>query len=468
MDRPGGKRAPSSRGPPSRMTAPATRTGRGVRRVLIVHYHFLPVHNVAVKRLVGYARRLPAFGWQPVVLTRDWQGLDDADPSWGLSWEPEIERSVAFPIHRVSAPPPRRGGVARHGHPWPLRKAVSLAQLTFGAYPDEFVGWVGPAVRAARDLARHTGFDAVVTYCPPESNHIVGQRIARTLDVPWVPFFGDLWGFLLPRRRTAAPGELIRRLYHRWWLIPAAACAAVSPYMADYLTRTYRKPAGVVLTGFDPQEFAAAAPRPAGERGRFIVSHIGSLYPGDQKPEIFFDGLDRLLHADPEVASHLQVRFVGSKCEAALRALVEGRPAARVCRIQPKVPSPAAVALVSDSDALLVFNCSAHRARHGTMSYPTKIFEGFGARRPILAIPPDGDWVDELLARTRAGTSARDGGEVAAVLGGWFSAWRRQGAVPYHGRPDELQAFTLDRQAGRLAALLDEVADRRRGRRASA
>jgi hypothetical protein len=117
------------------------------------------------------------------------------------------------------------------------------------------------------------------------------------------------------------------------------------------------------------------------------------------------------------------------------------------------------VSLVKESDVLLVFNCSADRARHGTMSYPTKIFEGLGARRPILAVPSDGDWVDELLARTDAGTIARDAEEVAGVLWDWYSCWAREGVVPYRGRSEEIEAFSLQRQAARLSALLCSAVD---------
>jgi hypothetical protein len=436
--------------------------------VLIVHYHFLPVCNVAVKRLTNYARRLPELGWHPVVLTRDWRGIDGENPSWGLSWEPEVEQTVTFPIHHVEVPPAPRGARSA-GLPWPLRKATSLATLMFGAYPDEFVRWTRPAVAAARRLAERAPIDAVVSYCPPESNHVVGGRIARALDVPWVPIFGDLWGFFLAPLPARSSGALIRKLYHHRWLAPAAACVAVSPYMAEYLSRTYRKHVELVLTGYDPGEFAHRSATAPGPRERLVISHVGSLYPGDQKPEIFFDGLDRLLGRHPELESQLEVQFVGSKCDEFLRALVQGRPCERVCVIRGKVSSTAAVELVRDSDVLLAFNCSAHRRRHGTMSHPTKIFESFGARRPVLAMPPDGDWVDELLARTGAGTSARDADAVASVLYEWFLAWRRDGAVPYDGRPAELETFTVERQVARLAALLDRVVDgrpqRRRGTR---
>jgi hypothetical protein len=151
---------------------------------------------------------------------------------------------------------------------------------------------------------------------------------------------------------------------------------------------------------------------------------------------------------------------VGSKCEDRLRALLVGRPGARVCTIEPKVDSVTAVSLVRASHGLLAFTCTADRDGHGTMSYPTKVFEAFGARRPILAVPADGDWVDELLARTDGGTSARDADEVAAVLWEWFSSWTRDGTVPYRGRPAEIAAFSRRRQVERLSGLLDAVCRR--------
>jgi glycosyltransferase involved in cell wall biosynthesis len=447
-----------------------------MKHVLMIHYHFLPVHNVAVKRLVGYARELPAFGWRTLVLTRDWRGVDEADPSWGLSWEPGRERDSACTIHRVpQTPAPPRASVRRTGARHPrarlaahapavVRKAVAkterLGRMLFGDYPDEFVPWVRPAVEAGVRLARRERVDVIMSYCPPESNHLVARRLARRLRVPWVPFFADMYGFLDAPLPVYSAERMLRTAWHRWCLAPAAACAAVSPAMVEYLARSYGKPAGLVLTGIDPDDFPQPADRPPSNRDRLVVSHVGSVYPGDQRPDIFVDGLDRLLTERPEVASRLEVRFVGSKCDDHLRALVAGRPAARVCRIEPKVDSSTAASLVRASDALLAFTCTMHRDRHGTMSYPTKIFEAFGAGRPVLSVPADGDWVDELLARTGGGTSASDAAGVAKQLDDWYSAWSSTGCVPYQGRPDEIAALSRRRQAERLAQLFESVCRR--------
>ena len=445
-----------------------------MRRVLIIHYHFLPVHNVSTRRLVAYAQQMPALGWQAVVLTREWRGLEEADPAWGLSWEPQLEEGCACTIHRVPADPAvgaraparderwgpgigRRAPGLRRNVEKLVAKAARLGQMAFGAYPDEFVGWVGAAAEAGQRVARTESIDVVMSYCPPETNHVVARRIARRLGVPWVPFFGDLYGFLDPPLPALSLEGWAKRAWHRWCLAPAAACAGVSPAMVDYLARAYGRPSHLIHTGFDPEDFPTPEPEATTVRDRLVVSHVGSVYPDDQRPEIFLDGLDRLLTQHPEVAKRLEVRFVGSKCDDRLRAMLASRPAKRVCTIRPKVDSTTARTLVQASDGLLAFTCTAHRDRYGTMSYPTKIFEAFGARRPILAVPADADWVDALLARTGGGVSARNADEVAGTLLDWFRTWEQDGRVPYHGRAGELAEFTRRRQVERLVALFESV-----------
>ena len=441
-----------------------------MKTVLIIHYHFLPVHNVSVMRLMGYARQLPALGWQTRVLTRDWRGPHEADASWGLSWEPHLEEGSGCTIHRVQTPPVLRGRACADGTPVSpsasrarrlvdkgIAKAARLGRMAFGDYPDEFKGWVRPAVAAGERLARENRIDVILSYCPPETNHLVAHRLARRLGVPWVPFFGDLYGFLDPPLPALSVERFARLAWHRWCLEPAAACLAVSPAMVDFLAKAYGKPSHLVHTGFDPDDFAVPDPEATATRERMLVSHVGSVYPGDQRPELLFDGLDRLLARYPEMEQRLEVRFVGSKCDDRLRAMLDGRKASRVCTIRPKVDSTTARSIVGSSDGLLAFTCTAHRDRYGTLSYPTKVFEAFGARRPVLAIPADGDWVDALLQRTGGGTSARDADEVAATLHDWYRSWEREGRVPYPGNEAEIAGFTRRRQAERLVEIFDSL-----------
>jgi glycosyltransferase involved in cell wall biosynthesis len=446
-----------------------------MKHALFVHYFFLPVHNVAVKQLVGYARHLPSFGWQTLVLANDWRSTTETDASWGLSWEPQLEQIAKCTVYRVqrptparASPPPRAEAPPTTSPPGAWRRQASKAvakierlnHMLFGQYPDAFIGWAGPAVEEGIRIGRRDRIDVIMSYCPPVTNHVVGHLLARRLGLPWIAFFGDLYGFLQPPLPRLSLEGALKRSWHRRCLAPAAACVGVSPAMVDYLARTYGKRTELIHTGYDPE---ACLPRrvPTGTpRDRFVVSHIGSIYPDDQRPEILLDGLDRLITRHPDVAARLEVRFVGSKCEDRLRAMLAGRPSERVCSVQPGVDSLTAMQLVRDSDVLAALTCSLHRDRYGTLSYPTKIFDAFGVQKPVLAVPADGDWVDALLARTGIGTSARDADDVATRLWEWFACWSRDGKVPYGGRPEEIAVFSRSRQAARLAELFDSVSAR--------
>lgn len=423
-----------------------------MKRVLLIHYHFLPVHHVGVKHLLGHATHLPASGWEPTVLTRAWHETGPDDEPWGLSWEPDLETRPGVPsIHRVPEPGRRSLRLPRRDDGVVLRKALTLGHMIAGSYPDVFAPWIDAAVEAAADLHRRSAFDAILSYCPPETNVVVGSRLARRLGIPWVVSFGDLYGFHLPARQ-GTPGAIVRAVTHRYWMRPAARCVAVSPAMVSYLQRTYGVPSELVLVGFDEAEFGGQAPDR--DQGRMVISHVGSIYPHVQRPEVLFDGLDLFLDRHPEAAARLVVRLVGTKSEARLTAMIRGRTSASVCEVRPKVASRSAIDLVRGSDALVAFGL---RASHGlgTLSYPSKVFEAFAAGRPLLVIGSDGDWVDRLLMDTGGGESADEATGVARVLADWHERWRTTGEAGLAGARDVIAGFTHVAQSRRLAAALD-------------
>src|SRR5438105_4253264 len=55
-------------------------------RVLVVTYQWLPMFNVGVKHVANLCRYLPAAGWDPHILTKDWSlGAAPEDAFWGMS-----------------------------------------------------------------------------------------------------------------------------------------------------------------------------------------------------------------------------------------------------------------------------------------------------------------------------------------------------------------------------------------------
>lgn len=434
-----------------------------MKSVLIVMYHFLPAHNVGVQQWVGYAKYLRKFGWEPVFLTNDWShGLGDKSEAWGLSMERELFSEIPdVKILSVADPGYRNRlwnfheRLKTHRRPaiGLLRRALSAGYPLFGPFPDPYVGWVKPAVAEASRYLRSHRVHAILSNSPPDTNHLVASRLARYHGLPWVPCFGDLFSFEIESR--CYPNSVHRKLAAqlcRRWLSPATAVGAVSPAMAQYLQDRYGVPGHLIVVGFDPSRYKSSRP----PTDKFRILHAGSLYPGAQKFELFFDGMELLLSESPNFGRELEILFVGSKQNELLRVLLRGKKIEPVCQIREKTSPRKILELQASSHVLLAFSV-APTSTYGTMSYPSKLFDAWGANRPILLVPGDGDWVDSLLTSTFSGTVASSEREVARVLSSWIQSWQQSSELPHHPDQVKFEPFTQEAQARRLSQLLSHA-----------
>jgi hypothetical protein len=453
-------------------------------RALIVTYQWLPMFNVGVKHVANLCRYLPAAGWEPHILTKDWSdGPAPEDAFWGMSTQPldaspSLKNAALIPVVRTPYAPrdnrflrwQARLDAERSAHsPLSLdawaRRALRLAYPLYGHYPDMHRGWVEPAVEAGLAAVRQFGIGAVVSVCPPATSHIVGGEIARRAGIPWVVVFADLFAFY------QGPGDG-RSLRLRWenrtlakrWLKGASRSACISPRMVEYVRETYGVSGDVVVVPFDPDERKVAPHRAPGAPLRIV--HAGSIYPNDERPEMLFDALDSLLAVEPRSSDEITVELVGSRCEEWLNENLSGRRCAAIVRVVSRVSPAEAVRMQREADLLLTFNYQnpIARAAGGTLSYPCKMFEHWNAGRPTIAIGTDpGGFVGRLLAETKAGEVVEDVAELVAMLQRYLTELRESGTIAFRGDDAAIARYGAPEQAKRLGALLDTASAERFG-----
>ena len=451
-----------------------------MRKVLLVSYSFPPQYDVSARRAAKLCKYLPAAGWSPVVLTKDWAGAIAAEDrrAYAITLQPQsLEALRATKIvhapYRTHDGPLRRwherlGGVygsssaaATNGehHGWSprtlARRALSLFSPVFGDFPDAFRGWIDGAVRVGVEVVQREPIDAICSLCPPATAHVVASEIARATGVPWVAQFDDLFSFHLERQSRAAWRPYADAM-HKRWMSRASIAGAITPAMLDYVKRTYRLDGGVVMVGFDPDESPVVAREP---HEGLHLAYTGSVYPGDQRPELFFEALDRVLRDPADDPPPITVVFAGTGRDAELKAMLSRFPfAARACVFVDRLEPAKALELQRAADALVLLNCTRPSADEGTLSFPAKSFEYLNAGRPILAIPRDpGGWGDRLLETTHAGVTVDTPADASRVLSDWLVAQRTTGRLPYAGDPDEIARYGQPRQAAALADLLDRA-----------
>jgi hypothetical protein len=336
------------------------------------------------------------------------------------------------------------------------RRALSLISPTFGDFPDPFRGWVDTAVSEGVAVALRERVDAICSLCPPATAHVVASEIARKTGIPWVAQFDDLYSFHLERQRRPEWRAFADR-QHREWMKQATFAGAITPAMLAYLRRTYGVDGDVVMVGYDPDE------SPLVERtkhDRLRLAYTGSVYPGDERPDMLFDALDRAITTSRE-ADPIEMIFAGTGRDEELATLAAQFPAAtRASRFVGRLAPDAALRLQREADALVLLNCTDPSPDEGTLSYPAKAFEYLNAGKPILALPSDpGGWGDRLLETTGAGLTAKDADQAAAIIVRWLTEWKRVGEVPYEGIRHEIENYSQPRQAATLARLLDRAVD---------
>jgi len=398
------------------------------KRVLILSHHYYPANRPPAHRIAKFAKYLPKFGWEPVVLCSDWRPhikTVHADP--GLLRNDTCQTiRVPFRINRPFSIPGLRDRLLQHLWP-PL-------------YPHQ----VQRAMRIyALEVSSNQRFDAIIASAPPQMTLAAASVVSPLLHIPWIADLRDL------------PTELHPKSLLRGWQMSLLerACASanalvtVSDHLASLLASRNQQPVFQVFNGFDPDDYPAIDHHPS---AIFTIVYAGSIYEG-RNPDILFDALDHILLDRQSDLSQLRVRFYTPQPRSP-QLRVNHRPCAKLVEIVSKVPFHDIITIEQSASVLLFLS---HIKTKGIMT--SKIFEYLGARRPILSIPGDADCTDALLRETGAGLVARTRQEAARIILAWYQTWIRDQHLPYHPQPEKLARYTRFKQTACLADILSDA-----------
>ncbi len=60
-------------------------------------------------------------------------------------------------------------------------------------FPDPYVGWLKPGVRATRKLLSSGSYDALITTSYPYTAHLIAKRALAGRTTPWIADLRDAW-----------------------------------------------------------------------------------------------------------------------------------------------------------------------------------------------------------------------------------------------------------------------------------
>lgn len=429
---------------------------------MIAYFH--PPAATGVRRLVSLLRHLPDHGWRPAVLAcRDVAG---AGRDEGPLRDPRVARA---PVVRTGSLDPYRLAHLLRGDRTPSSAASADAPGGSRAkafmeflrrhvfIPDDRMGWIPFAALAGIRLVRRHRLRAIVSSNYPQSAHVVAAIVSAATGVPWLADFRDGWtqnpAFHDPGNCCIRAGQrALERLVAR----RATAITTVSPPITRHmqsLRPALMRPAETVFNGFEPGEFPPlAGDREALEPGRIVLLYTGTFF-GRRSPAPFLAALHALLHREPSWRPRLRVRMRATLEPRWMRA-IERRGLADVVQVLPPVTFAECIAEQRRADACLLVLEDGPGA---DIMVSQKVFEYLAARRPVFAMVPEGAAAELLRTTGGAETSVGESPREASARLGSFLDRVRSGAFPAAG-DDAIAPFRRDRQAARIAAILDEIA----------
>ena len=342
-----------------------------MKRVLMIAFHFPPIQGSSgVQRTLRFARYLPQFGWEPIILT--------AHPRAYLQTATD----------QLSDIPP--GTTVVRAPAWDTARHLAIAGRYPGllARPDRWISWWPGAVLNGRRLIRELQPAAIWSTYPIATAHRIGATLCAHSGLPWIADFRDpmaqdgypedpaTW-----RSFAAIEAKAIKRASISTFTTPSA----IKHYRARYPDRADRLQ--LLENGYDEETFATSSVGPALNPGKLTLLHSGIVYPSERDPTQLFAALACLRDREPKVYSSLRIRFRAPVHLDLIHALADTYGVKDAVETLPPVAYRDALAEMLCADALLVLQASNCNAQ-----IPAKLYEYFRARRPIVALTdPDGD-----------------------------------------------------------------------------
>ncbi len=392
-----------------------------------------------MQRTLKFAKYLPEFGWEPIVLT----AREGAYPE-------RFEGNAAVPegvtIVRTGAI-----DVARH---------LSIRGKYFSslAVPDRWGSWWLTAVPAGAQLVRKLDPALIWSTYPIATAHLIALGLHRLFRIPWISDFRDPMPHHY-RKETAAGARLLRWIERKTVAqstkVIFTSDGALSLYAREYNvlpSEGWR----VIENGYDEDAFANIRPRGGVEKNTTVrLLHSGALYPPGRDPEPFFDALASMKN-DGEVSdANLLVTLRAAGRVAHYRKLVHEKGIDDIVQLADAVDYDSALREMVEADGLLVFQGAAFDCQ-----IPTKVYEYLRAGRPIFALTSGRGDTSRLLSRLGIGNFAEldDREEIKRELRRFLAAIRGRYA---HGL-DEAAVRLCSRRARtrELAEVFDETAAR--------
>lgn len=422
-----------------------------MKKVLIVSWPFPPNQAIGSQRPYGLAKYLPQNGWEPVILTvkrklklPDNMKVIETDQ---LDIFGEIKtriRSISLISSSVQA---ESATVVKSNHLNWKRKLIKLLE-EYIYFPDQQISWYKTAVKAASEYLDKEKVDAIISTSSPVTDHLIAKKLKQKYKIPWIADFRDPWSQNAYNGKFPIINYFDRKLELKTLCKADAIVTVTEPWINLFASLHNGKNIYCVSNGYDDDDFQGITPKLT---DKFTITYAGSLYQSKRDPSLLFEIIYELIKENKVNKDFIEVRFYGH-IEDWLIKEVRKYNLEMVVNFHGLLHRDEILIKLRESQVLLLLVWN-NEKEEGFC--PAKLYEYFGAKRPIIATGWPGSVAKKLIEITNTGTFSENKVCLRNIFLEYYQEFIKHGSVIFRGNA-KINNYEYKSITKRYAEILNE------------
>ncbi len=378
-----------------------------MKKVLIISYYWPPSGGAGVQRWLKFAKYLPGFEVDPIILTVDphYASYPQIDESLekDIPSDLKVYKTRSFEVLGFISELFGKDKIPYAGFSNVDSNNLFQVLLRFirGNFfiPDARKGWNKIAYKKAVELIRQFDIDTIITTGPPHSTHLVGLKLKKLKKVRWIADFRDPWTdiyYYNDMLHTPIARKIDRAMEKR--VIESADNViainkSVGKLLMSKTDDADSRRFSIITNGFDEDDFNFSLSLSE----EFVITYSGTISE-KYKPQVFFKVLARIIKLYPDLP--LKFRLAGNISSSIEREIKE-HGLHDIFVYYGYVNHEELARLLKSSTVLLY-------AFPETINYrgaSGKLFEYLAAERPVISIDSTESDASLIIEECQAGKS---------------------------------------------------------------
>jgi glycosyltransferase involved in cell wall biosynthesis len=421
---------------------------------------------IASQRTLGYANHFRKFGFEPTILTHQWDKSKEEQhckPNEILG-KTIIEENGAYSVYKMPIGQFKRGKIISFFENSRLNKINILFMWIMG-HLDTKGELLNSSLTEKHFLTEHlktNNYDVVLGVFSPHFHLKNCYWINKKFKIPYVLDYRDLWNNRIIHQKYTPNAKLkfqdkITSFWWRVWAKKALLNTITSEPWRTKLQNIGVRKTAVITNGFEKNEFVFNTNDATKE---FKIVHTGSLY-NNQDLTAFFNAVNIFINKINPL--NFKIYFIGAERNKkvkyiSINSFIDAQTLKDKYRLSeeyfvfsPRTSREDSLKQVYSASILLM---PTFPFSPGT--YSGKIFEYLPSKRPILATPKDLSVIDELIQETQTGICSSIEDEIVEFLTQSYNDWIKKGFVIIEGKKEKIDYYSRENQTKILADLIGE------------